>query len=166
MRDRSVAPSRVKEPETFNGSDTRKLHSFLVQCKLNFQDCPVTFTRDLVKVNFAILYLHGTALQFFKPILLGEVPAEAWLINWDLFVFELRNNFGPHDPVGDAEAEINCLHMKDSDRITKYNVEFNWISARLQWSENALRHNYYRGLPNCIKDEIARTGKPPTLRAL
>src|SRR3984893_18273622 len=49
--------------------------------------------------------------------------------------------------------------MKDSHRITKYNVEFNRLSTRLHWDEAALHHNYYRRLPNWIKDEIAWIGK-------
>ena len=31
------------DPDTFDGSDAKKLKSFLVQCQLNFLDCPRAF---------------------------------------------------------------------------------------------------------------------------
>jgi hypothetical protein len=53
--------------------------------------------------------------------------------------------------------------MKDSQRITRYLVEFNRLAAQTQWGESALRHQFYRGLPPRIKDEVSRVGKPATL---
>ena len=82
-----------------------------------------------MKVNFTISFLQGTALQFFKPVLLGEAPDKPWLTDWDEFMVELQINFRLHDPVKDAEAELDHLQMKGSKRISKYNVEFNWIST-------------------------------------
>src|SRR3984893_407542 len=165
-RDKGPARARVREPEPFDGSDARKLHSFLVQCELNFQDRPKNFPQDSDRVNFAVSFLKGMALEWFEPAILGESVEEDWLEDWDLFLRELKTNFGPFDPTGDAEVEIDHLRMKDSHRVTKYNVEFNHLSARLHWDEAALRHNYYRGLLNRIKDEIARIGKPTSLPEL
>src|SRR6202034_2068341 len=34
------------------------------------------------------------------------------------------------------------------------------------WDDRAPQHQFYRGLPACIKDEVSRTGKPTTLSAL
>src|SRR6266481_9009134 len=47
-RPNSNMPSKVKlqEPDLFDSSDSRKLHTFILQCKLNFQDRP-----DLFKDN-------------------------------------------------------------------------------------------------------------------
>ena len=81
-----------------------------------------------MKVNFAILFLQGMALQFFKLVLLGEAPDEPWTTDWQEFMEELQINFSLHDPVADAEAELDHLTMKGSERISKYNVEFNRIS--------------------------------------
>ena len=38
--DSSSGCTKVHEPDTFDGTDPRKLCAFLVQCELNFQDCP------------------------------------------------------------------------------------------------------------------------------
>ena len=141
-----------------------------MQCELNYQDWPKAFCTDHAKVTFAQSYLKGMALKWFKPdLLLMEDPAlhPLWMDNFREFVLELQTNFGPHDPVGDAEHQLNHLSMKDSQRITKYVVEFNRIASLIRgYGEGALRHHFYNGLPNRIKDEISRVGKPLTLAEL
>ena len=82
-----------------------------------------------------------------------------WLSSYVEFVLELRANFGPYDPVRDTESELKCLHMKDNQRITKYLVDFSHLAAICQWGEPALCHQFYHGLPACIKDEITCVGK-------
>ena len=157
--------SKVREPDQFDGSDSRKLRSFLVQCQLNFNDRVTAFASDKAKVNYVLSFLKGTALDWFEPALLriqeGGFPP-AWFDNYSAFVSELRTNFGPHDPVGDAEADIEALRMRDTQRITKYIVEFNRLSSQLEWNNSALCHQYYKGLPSRIKDDISRVGKPKT----
>jgi hypothetical protein len=56
--------SKVREPDPFDGTDSRKLWTWLVQCQLNFHDHPRTFDTDEVKVNYAVSYLKGTALEW------------------------------------------------------------------------------------------------------
>ena len=61
----------MHEPDTFNGTDPKKLHTFLVQCELNFQDPPKVFRTDRTKVTFVQSYLKGMALEWFEPDLLS-----------------------------------------------------------------------------------------------
>ncbi|KAG6326089.1 hypothetical protein ID866_13000 [Astraeus odoratus] len=37
--------------------------------------------------------------------------------NWKEFIIELQTTFGPHDPVADAEHELDCLQMKENQCI-------------------------------------------------
>ena len=55
--------TKVQDPDIFDGSDTRKLQPFLVQCTLNFRNHPDTFSTDSAKVTFALSYLKRTALD-------------------------------------------------------------------------------------------------------
>jgi len=66
-------------------------------------------------------------LEWFEPDLLVDDDDEppAWLDNYSDFLTELVENFGLHDPVGDTEAQLEQLHMRDGQHITKYIVEFN-----------------------------------------
>src|ERR1700730_19069055 len=54
-------PETVKphDPDTFDGSDMKKLKSFLVQCQLNFLDHPQAFRSDSHKINYILSYLWG-----------------------------------------------------------------------------------------------------------
>jgi hypothetical protein len=167
-REPSSVSSKVREPDQFDGQDPRKLRTFLMQLELNFNDRPSVFRQDRTKVNYALSYLKGTALEWFEPGLVGPGGRlqPSWLSDWSTFVDQLRVNFGPHDPTGEAEAELERLHMKENHRITKYNVDFARLAAQCEWGEAALRYQYYRGLPARIKDEISRIGKPVLLSGL
>ena len=73
-------------------------------------------------------------------------------------------NFGPYDPVGDAEHQLCHLSLKDEQHISKYVVEFNPLACQLRgYGDGALQHLFYSGLPDRIKDEISCIGKLHTL---
>jgi hypothetical protein len=111
----SSARTKTREPDTFNGSDPRKLQPFLHQCYLNFQDRTDAFSSRSVKVTYALSYLKGTALDWFEPMLLeGDLIDEpTWLSDYEEFVSELKVNFGPYDPEGEAKTELENLQLHD-----------------------------------------------------
>ena len=158
--------TKVRKPDQFDGLDQKKLRTFLVQCQLNFRDCPQAFSSDRKKVNYAQSYLTGSALDWFEPDLLrapgGRSPP--WEDDWERFVEELRKNFGSHNPARDAEHQLKSLVMKDNHRINKYIIEFNRYASQLHgYGEGALQSLFYDGLPDRLKDEIYRSGRPDSL---
>ena len=157
--------SKVWEPDIFNGSDTRKLQAFLVQCQLNFNSKLQVFQTDASKVNYMISYLKGTTLDWFKPGLMSDDPPD-WISNYSEFTSELKCNFGLHNPKGDAENELKALWMKNNQQIVKYLVDFNRLTAWVTWGDSTLQHQLYKGLPNQIKDEVSQIGKPSTLSSM
>ena len=165
--DSSSGKTKVHEPDTFDGTDPCKLHTFLVLCKLNFQNHPKAFATDRTKVTYAQSYLRGMALEWFKPDLLNVSNLNThpiWMDNYHQFVSELKSNFGLHDLVRDTEHQLDNLSMKEGQKINKYVVEFNRVAGQVHgYGDGALRHIFYSGLPNCIKDEISCIGKPHTL---
>ena len=110
------------------------------------------------------------ALKWFEPDLLGTLDAydrPLWMDDWRKFVTELQLQFGPHDPIGDAEHQLDNLQMKDTQRIVCYIVEFNRLTSQLKgYGDAALHHKFYTGLPDRVKDEICRVGKPRQLEDL
>ena len=117
----------------------------------------------MTKVNFALSYLRGTALEYFEPSILNSDDFPAWMDNWSAFVRTLRVQFGPVDPTADAEDGIDNLKMQENQHIVKYNVEFNRLSICTSWDEGVLRHRYHSGLAERIKDIMGQQGKPATL---
>ncbi|KAG6327952.1 hypothetical protein ID866_11137 [Astraeus odoratus] len=165
-KDSGAACTKVHEPNTFNGTDPKKLCEFLIQCELDFCNRLQAFHSDAQKVRFALSFLKGITLAWFKPNLLDDTPGTdpAWVDNYSKFVIELTTNFGPHDPVGNAEHKLDNLLMKDSSCINKYIIKFNCLATQVcGYGEGVLCHMFYNGLPDCIKDEITHVGKPPSL---
>ena len=69
--------------------------------------------------------------------------------NWIAFIAELQSTFGPHNPVADAEHQLDHLQMKDGHRITWYIVDFNRLASQVQgYGDSALRHYFYTSLPD------------------
>ena len=147
--------SKVRDPDQFDGSDPRKLWSFLFQCQLNFRNRPVAFTIDSAKVNYTVSFLRGTALDYFEPGLSAECEPK-WLSNFLSFQSKLQTHFGPYDVFGNAEAELEQLVMKDNHKAVRFFMEFNQIVSQLgdEYGESALLRHAYLALLKRLKDEM------------
>ena len=57
---------------------------------------------------------------------------------------------------------LDNLHMKPSDKISTYNVDFMRYASQLGWGNSVLCHHNYQRLPNRIQDPIStwEQGKP------
>ena len=163
----SSGKTKVCKPDTFNGSDPCKLHTFVILCELNFQNRPKAFATDCAKVTYVQSYLRGMALEWFELDLLNVSNPNAcpiWMDSYHQFIFKLKSNFSLHDPVGDAEHQLDNLSMKEGQKINKYVIEFNHLTRQVcSYGNGVLCHIFYSGLPDCIKDEISHIRKPHTL---
>ena len=95
--------NKVNEPDQFDGSNQLKLQGFLLKLKLNFQAKTKSFWSDSDNVTYALSFLKGMALDYFKPYLMDNLDQEpTQLNNYDEFIEELMTNFSPYDQVADA----------------------------------------------------------------
>jgi len=79
-------------------------------------------------------------------------------------MLELQTNFGPQDPSGDAEMQLEQLNMCEGQCINKYIGEFQRLASQVHgWGDGALHYQFYNRLPACIKDKISCMDKPVTL---
>ena len=154
----------MKEPDTFDGSDPKKLRNFILLCNLYFRNNPA-YPDDESKITYVLTLLRGTALEFFEPLLMSD-EQQLWEDDYAEFLRVLRFQFGPIDPTADAEDNIDNLKMKDNQRILKYNIEFTRLATQTGWDDSVLRHRYYSGLAERIKDVMGQQGKPSTLDAM
>ena len=60
---------KIWELDPFDGTDPHQLHTFLLQCSLNFKEHTDTFATDKVKVTYSLSFLMGSAMDCFKPYL-------------------------------------------------------------------------------------------------
>ena len=79
---------------------------------------------------------------------------------------KLHRHFGLLDSVGEAANILDNLHIKSSDKISTYNVDFMCYASQLGWGNSVLCHCYYQGLPNQIQDPIStqEQGKPTSFQ--
>jgi hypothetical protein len=163
----SVKP---RTPDVFDGSDPSKLDTFVFQCSMYVTARSVDFPDDQAKVMYALSYLKGNPLDWFQTelndALAGDDETPAWFESYAEFLSELRRLFGPRDPVTDAMNALEALRYRDSSKATRYTIDFNRHGRRTGWNEQALARQYYKGLPDRLKDEIARIGRPAGLKPL
>ena len=168
LRRRDAPPKlfnpQVKQPDTFDSSDPKKLNNFILLCNLYFRNNPA-YTEDDSKVTFTLTLLTGMALEYFEPMILSKTTL-AWEDDWSEFLHVLCNRFGPIDPTADAEDNIDNLRMKDNQCILRYNIEFTRLAMQTGWNDSILWHHYYSGLAERIKDIMGTQGKPSTLEAM
>ncbi|KAF7360094.1 hypothetical protein MVEN_00737800 [Mycena venus] len=121
----------------------------MTQCYLHFAEREQDFPTDDDKILFTLSYLHGTAQKWFEPNIYDPTPSAvlAWDGNFLLFIKELTNNFGPQDPIGDAEDAIQQCWMKSSDHIATYIVAFDHLAVITGWGDWALCHQFYEVVP-------------------
>jgi len=163
-------PVKVRIPDVFDRMDPYQLHHFLFQCRLYFRSGPTLFKSDVDKVNFAMTYVSGVVQNWLQVALEQEDRGvhHAWLYSWPSFVKEMHTYFSIPDVTAEAAHSLDHLRMNSDDQIAIYNVAFLRYSAQLQWTESALCHRYYSGLPDRIQDiiSICEGGKPSTFQTL
>ena len=160
--------SRVKprSPDTFNRSDLGKLNAFIFQCSIYIILRRQDFPDKASKVAFMLSYLKGSALDWFQTAAThgsSSLMSTAWLSSTPVFIDELRHLFGPCDPVNEATVRIENLRYKDADKAVKYTLDFNRDAPHTGWNDKALYWQFYKGLPDRLKDELTRIGKAETL---
>lgn len=148
-----VKPSK---PDRFTGQRS-KLEDFITQVRLYISLQPHKFHSDQTKVSFTASFLRDKALQWFQPHL-EEKPQPPWLSDFELFVEQLRTNFGDPDRVATAERKLFDLRQRGS--ATEYLTLFNQHASILHWDDQSKAAKFYRGLKDSVKDELARTGRP------
>ncbi len=157
---------KPRSPDPFDGSDPNKLDTFLFQCGMYISLRGHDFPDESYQVAFMLSHLKGSALDWFQSAVThgaSSITSVAWLSSTTLFTDELRRLFGPRDPTNDAIIRLESLKYKDSGKAVKYTLDFNRDAPRTGWNDNALYRQFYKGLPDRLKDELARIGKPPTL---
>lgn len=124
---------------------------------------PSRFPTENSKVLYAASYLRDTAFLWFQPYLAAENPP-TWLDDFNQFCKELRAMFGDPDEVATAERHLYNLRQRGS--ASSYVADFTRYTAIVSWNDEALCAQFYRGLKDTIKDELARTEKPKDLKTL
>src|SRR5882724_6570832 len=112
--------------------------------------------------SIVLSFLKGTALDCFESAVLDPIKPP-WLSDFNLFLEELKANFGTYNPVSEAEVKLEGLCMHESHQAMKYFIKIQQLATHVQWGDAALRRQAYIGLAKCIKDDMVHHEKLNTL---
>ena len=149
----------VADPQHFYGK-RGDLVNFLTQVRLVFELQPSRFQSERQKVLYTVSFLRGTASNWFQPFL-TQKPTSLMLDDFDIFAETLKKAFGDPDQSATSEREIRNLRQTSS--VSSYSSDFQRLAAFLEWNDAAKISQYYWGLKDSIKDELAKVDRPNNL---
>src|SRR5882724_4176708 len=126
---------------------------FIISCIMAFDSHPCKFTTKCQQVTYAASYLTDIVMLWWQPHLITQ-PEPSICSNWSEFVAELNNLFGQPDIAQASECALRALKMQDYQHVNKYMIEFSKHATHTGWNDAALYGEFYRGLAECIKDQL------------
>jgi hypothetical protein len=143
---------KISSPPVFAGRK-QEATEFLLKCDTVFNVQNRTYSSDQSKLAFVTNLLKDEAYHWVMPHLLLPVQEQpAWINNWVLFKEEFRKAFGDSDIIETSRQKLKALRQTQS--ATSYATEFTRHSAYLHWGDEALRHTYFDGLKEDVKDRL------------
>lgn len=152
----------VSSPSHFSGNRA-ELRNFLSQVRLVIDVQPSRFQSERQKVLYAASFLRDTAYSWFEP-LLHQSPAPSLLDDFGEFTAKLSSVFG--DPDQTASAERDIRHLRQRSSASAYAAEFQRLAAYISWNDSALASQFYWGLSDAVKDDMAQIDRPGDLATL
>jgi Retrotransposon gag protein len=149
----------------FSGHNPSKLYGFLAHCKMAFRSQPSRFTLESARIIWAGSYLTDTARQWFQCLIM-ESEESPTLSSWVLFEEELHTYFRDPNEVTTQERKLRMLKMNDHHCVLRYINQFKEVVSLTKWNNDALRSQFYQGLPSHLQDDISRDGKPMKLQGM
>lgn len=169
-RNRTSEP-KIPDPPLYSG-DRKELLIWLMKCQMKFEGQPSKFQDLRAKMIYVGTRLDGPAFAWFQPLMEkwpvgASVDAEsipAALKSWAAFKKAINDVFGDPNLAATAERELRNLHQTKS--VAEYAAQFEAKRQYLAWNDIALRDQFYLGLKEEVKDDIAPIGKPADLAGL
>ena len=162
---------KIPDPPLYSG-DRKELLVWLMKCQMKFEGQPSKFQDLRAKMIYAGTRLDGPAFAWFQPLMekwpvgtssdADSVPTA--LKSWVAFKKAITDIFGDPNLAATAERELRSLHQMKS--VAEYAAEFEAKRQYLAWNDMAFRDQFYLGLKEEVKDDIAPVGKPADLAGL
>lgn len=148
-------------PEPFTG-ELNKCRGFLLQCRLVFQQKPLSFSTESSKVHYALGLLRGKALIWAEAACSTQQIAS---LSFDDFSSQLEIVFDHPDHAGTATKRLLKLRQ-GTGSVAEYAIDFWTLAADSKWNDEALQGAFVNGLSDTIKDELAVRDEPANLHSL
>ena len=130
---------------------------------------PDKFGTNKKELLFIVSYLRGPAWEWIQPHLedylendwntMKPTSRAIFATKNELFQ-ELQASFGYSNEQMEAERALQTIQQRGP--VSKYKAEFQTLVVKTSWNDEAITAQFYRGLKDQIKDEIARGDRPTT----
>lgn len=153
------------QPETYDGTAS-ELRGFMTKMKLYFKFFPVQFASEERKVQYATGRLKGMALQWFQNHMekYADGTADFHTIeiysSFDVFEQELTQVCGVINEEEKARTELRDL--RQTKAASTYAAMTRAIITKLPWNDQYFIGEFYDGLKDEVKDELAKIQSLPT----
>lgn len=164
---------KVNSPKEFAGS-RNQFESFRMQCLLSIEMGGPRFVDPRKQMLFVISFLRGPAYDWIHPHLKDylsftnpdrqKASTRALFTNVAHLFDEMEATFDYGNEALEAERDIQALRQRTS--AAKYKAEFQILATKIEWNDEALASQFYRGLKDHVKDEIARQERPTKLKEM
>jgi hypothetical protein len=164
---------KINAPQEFSGVKG-SLERFRMQCLLAIEMSGGKLSTERKKVLYIVSFLRGPAYEWvhphFKDFLQhaeGEQKAftRKMFKDYQSLFDEMEEVFDNGDEALEADRDIRALRQRTS--AAQYRAEFQILAAKLDWNDDALASEFYRGLKDRVREEITlRNDRPSTFKDL
>jgi hypothetical protein len=164
---------KINAPQEFFGARNR-FEMFRMQCMLAIEMGGSKLASDRKQVLYVVSYLRGAAYDWihphFKDFLQNspdqqKASTKAILKDYGTLFDAMEETFDYGDDTREAERDIRQLRQRTS--AAAYKAEFQILAAKIDWNDEALASQFYRGLKERVREEITlRNERPDTLKGM
>ena len=124
------------------------------------------------KVTAIAAYLKGNAAAWAEPMLREYLEkghpnrcsdrVKKLFTDYENFEAALKEAFG--DPDEERDWERQLLQLKQTSSTREYASQFQQVAAYLEWDDDPLMVQFYKGLKDGVKDELIKEDRLDTIR--
>lgn len=152
-------------PEKWGGSP-KDLRQWIGKVKLYIHLQGSALWDPKQQVHLAASLLKDTAWNWIEPYYsMAEATQPRWMRSLELLFAEIQRVFG--EPDIERSALRSLEKTKQTSSVGKYIAEFSqWSTLLPAYGDAPMRDQFYKGLKDSVKDELARHEKWDTLEEL
>lgn len=153
---------KISPPERFKYERSYDVYTFIFACEAVFDNQNIT--DEWTRVRYAVSYMDGAPIMWARGFI-QKLPATARAAyTWAQFKIDLVGIYGDPDRRLRAAGDLRRLQQRKS--AAEYASEFSALAQLTSWDDQALTDQFYDGLKQEVRVEIARGAFPATLTDL
>jgi hypothetical protein len=168
-----VSGIKINPPQEFRGAPGT-MERFRMQCLLAIEMSGSKLSSDRKQVLYVVSFLRGPAYEWIHPHFKDFLQHSAtkqkeftkkMFKDYESLFDEMEEVFDNGDEALEADRDIRALRQRTS--VAQYRAEFQILAAKLDWNDDALASEFYRGLKDKVREEITlRNDRPSNLKDL